>query len=477
MRFKGFLGPSYHLQSVEIDCQRCINLYLQIDEAQTGKDGEIASLIGTPGNRLFGTVGTGPIRGSWFTTTGVYYVVSGRTLYSVSSLGVGTSIGDLQTSTGQVSMADNGLQLVIVDGLNGYYVDFADLTTLVQITDLNFIGSNLVTYQDGYFIFKAPNSKEFYLSDLNGVTFTAPANTDKNGYPDNIIAHISVNRNLWLFGDVSTEVWFDSGDNLNPFQYISGTLMEYGCAAMFSVTKLFNTVFWLGKDSSGSGMVYMANGYAPQRISTHSVETVIQGYSTISDAIGFSYQQNGHQFYVLTFPTASATWVYDCETQVWHERVYTNQGQFERIRANCYSYAFGKHLVGDYANGKIYEMRSDYYSDNGDAITRQRIAPHISNNMSQVFHSRFQLDIESGVGLDGTGQGTNPQAILQWSNDGGHNWSDEMWSSFGAIGRTKSRAEWRRLGRSRDRVYKVTITDPVKVILLGADLDVEGGTS
>lgn len=478
MRFKGFIGPSYKQLSVEIDSQRCINLYPQMNEMQTGKDGEVACLIGAPGTILRGTFGDGPIRGLYYTTKGTQYLVSGNQLYSISSSYVGTLIGTLQTKSGPVSMADNGLQLFIVDGLNGYYVDFSVPGTLVQVTSINFIGSNLVTFQDGYFIFSAPDSTEFYLSDLNDITFTAPANTDKNGYPDKIVSIISVNRNLWLFGDVSTEVWFDSGDNLNPFQYSPGSMMEYGCVSPFSVAQLFNTVFWIGKDRSGTGMVFMANGYSPVKISTHAVETSIQSYSTISDAIGFTYQENGHQFYVLIFPTANTTWVYDIATQLWHERVYTNQGNFERIRANCYAFGFGNtHLVGDYANGNLYEMSSSAYSDNGNALTRQRIAPHISNDMNQVFFSRFQLDIESGVGLDGIGQGTDPQAILQWSNDGGHTWSEEAWASFGAIGHTKKRAEWRRLGRSRDRVFKLTITDPVKVILLGAELELEGGRS
>lgn len=477
MRFKGFIGPSYQVASVEIDCQRSINLYPQLDEAQTGKDGEVMALIGTPGLGLLSNIGSGPMRGAYFTTTGLLYVVSGNQLYSVSSLWVATLIGTLQTSSGQVGMVDDGFYLVVVDGANGYYVDFNILGTLNQIVDDNWLGSNNVAYQDGYFIFVAPNSAEFYLSDLNNITFSAPANTAKNGYPDKIISHVTFNRNLWLLGDVTSEAWFDEGDNLNPFQYISGTMMEYGCAAMFSVAQLFNTAFWLGKDRSGAGMVYMFNGYAPQRVSTHAVETAIQGYSRMDDAIGFSYQENGHQFYVLTFPTGNSTWVYDLETQMWHERVYTFQGQFQRIRANCYAYAYGTHVVGDYANGNLYQMSSSIYSDNGAAITRQRICPHVSADMNEIFFSRLQLDIESGVGIDGIGQGTNPQAILQWSNDSGHTYSDEMWATFGAIGRTKQRAEFRRLGRSRDRVFKVTITDPVKVILLGAELELAPGRS
>ena len=478
MRFPGFIGPTYQLSSINYECQRCINMYPEMDEIHTGKEGEVASLIGTPGLTLLQTIGSGPIRGVWYTTTGVLYVVSGNTLYSVTSAWVATSIGTLLTFSGQVGMADNGFYLVVVDGVNGYYVDFTIPGTLTQITDLNWLGSNVVAYMDGYFIFCAPKSAEFYLSDLNAVTFNAPANTAKNGFPDNISAIVSNNRNLWLFGEVTTEVWFDSGDNLNPFQYISGSMLSYGCAATYSPAVLFNTVFWLGQDTSGSGMVFMANGYSPKRISTHAVELAFQSYSTISDAIGFTYQENGHQFYILTFPTANATWGFDCETQMWHERAYLNQGQLQRHRANCYTYAFNSvHLVGDYANGNIYQMSSSVYSDNGAAILRQRVTPHMSKDMVRIFHSSLQLDLETAVGLDGIQQGTNPQAMLDWSNDGGHTWSNQMWSTMCKIGNTTDRVIWRRLGHSRNRVYRVSISDPVKVVMIGAEIEVEQGAS
>lgn len=476
MRFPGFVGPSYVLSSIDFDCQRSINLFPEFDEMHTGKEQEVAALVGTPGLALLATIGAGPIRGIYYTTTGVLYVVSGNTLYSVSSSWVATSIGTLQTSSGSVSMADNRLQLVIVDGLNGYYVTLGT-ATLVQITSLNWLGSNTVTFQDGYFIFAAPNSREFYLSDLNAITFVAPANSSKEGYPDNIVSIISSNRNLWLLGDQTLEVWFDSGDNLNPFQFIAGTMAQIGLVSPFAVTKMANTIFWLGKDQNGKGVVYAANGYAPQRVSTTAIELAFQSYSTISDAIAFAYQENGHQFFILTFPTANATWCYDALTGLWHERLYNNNGVLERHRANCYASAYGNHIVGDYANGNIYSLSLTTYTDNGNPITRQRITPHVSKDMNRIFFQALQLDFESGVGLDGVGQGTDPQAILQWSNDGGHTWSNEHWSQLCPIGATRERTIWRRLGAGRNRVFKLTITDPIKVVIIGAEIDLEVGAS
>ena len=215
-----------------------MNLYPERDELGTGKDGEVASLISTPGLGLLATIGNGPIRGIYYSTaqlsggtnTGIFYVVSGNTLYSVNSSWVATSVGTLLTNSGPVSMADNKIQLFVVDGPNGYWSTLGS-TSLTQVTDPNFSGSNTITFQDGYFIFNTPYSDEFYLSDLNAVTFTAPANSSKEGYPDNIVGCISANRNLWLIGDQTVEVWFDSGNNLNPFEYIQGTFGQVGCTS------------------------------------------------------------------------------------------------------------------------------------------------------------------------------------------------------------------------------------------------------
>lgn len=479
MRFPGFVGPSYTLGSVDYDCQRCINMFPEINEMKTGKDGEVAALVGTPGLTLLNTIGTGPVRGLWYTTTGSLYMVSGNKIYLVTSTWQGSEIGTLNTTTGQVSMVDNGLQLVIVDGPYGYYVNFAT-STFTQITDPNFYGSNVVTFQDGYFIFQRPNTRQFYISDLNDITFNNPSVASKDGDPDNLIAIISVNRNLWLMGDISTELWFNSGDNNNPFQYASGTLMQYGIVSPYSLARMGNTICWLGKDQTGQGIVYMANGYSPQRISTNAIEIAIQGYSKINDAIGFSYQENGHMFFVLTFPTGNATWVYDSFTQLWHERAYTIEGVLNRHRANCYANAFGTvHVVGDWQNGNLYQWDLGVYSDNGAAITRQRITPHASNGMKRIFFKSIQLDFQEGTGLDGlsTVQGHDPQAMLQWSNDGGNTWSNEHWVSMGKIGETAKRAIWRRLGFGRNRVFKLTITDPVKVYIMGAEIELEVGAS
>ena len=488
-RFTGFIGPSYTLSSVNVDCQRCVNLYPEINEIGSGKEQEIASLIGTPGLNLLVTVGAGPIRGAWKAANGRAFVVSSNKLYELSSTFVATERGTLGTVSGEVSMADSPAHLAVVDGTNeGLMLKFLD-SSIAEIDfpdEVNLkpvAGVDQVVFADGYFVYNNSGTGDFFISGLYGSLIADETTIDPvdgrtvEGSPDILLGTAHYKQNLWLFGAQSTEIYYNSGNSDFPFERVQGAYVEKGLAARFSIAQLSDSIFWLGQDNKGYGTVYMAEGFTPIRISTHAVETAIRGYSSISDARAYTYQDVGHSFYVLNFPTANTTWVFDTSTKLWHERCYTNQGTIERHRGNCHMYAFGKHVVGDYANGQIYEMALGIYSDNGDAIKRMRTSPHISSGLKRIFYDSFQLDVESGVGLDGLGFGTDPQVILEYSDDGGHSWSNEKWRALGKIGQTKRRAIWRRLGSARDRVFRITIADPVKVVLIGAELQMSRGAS
>jgi len=452
-------------------------LYPEKTEAGAGKEGEAAALVPTPGLTLLVTLPTSPVRAVYTATNGQLFAVGGNKFYSIDSSFVATDRGTLGTVTGQVSMADNGIQIAIVDGSATGYTWTLGSNTFAAITDTDFPGANQVTFQDGYFIFNKPDSGQFFISGLNDTTIDPLDFATSEGNPDQVVGLISVHRDLWVFNEQTTEVFYDSGDAGFPFERIQGAFLEVGLGARFSIARNATSVFWLGKDTQGSGIVYTAQGYTPQRISTHAVEAAIQSYSSVSDAVGFCYQEEGHSFYVLNFPTANTTWVFDATTGYWHERTYNNLGAIERHRANCHTFAFGKHIVGDYANGKIYQLTTDALSDDGVEIIRERTLPHVTAGLKRVFYSSFQLDLETGVGIDGTGQGTDPQIMLQFSDDGGHSWSNEKWTAMGKIGARKRRAIWRRLGASRDRVFRVRITDPVKVIIMGAEINLEPGAA
>lgn len=469
------LGQSYVARSLNAAAARLVNLYPEITPSPEGN--EPAYLNRAPGLRKLATVGTGPIRGMW-AYGGYGYVVSGARLYRVDTNWTVTNIGGV-SGTGPVSMVDNGTQLFIAANPEGFIYD-ASTEAYAEITDVDFPGAITVGYLDGYFIFQEPNSQKFWVSELLDGTQIDPLSfASAESMPDNLVSLFVDHREVWLFGTQSVEVWYNAGTSPFPLARIQGAVNELGCAATYSVAKMDNSLFWLGADARGQGVVFRAQGYSGQRISTHAVEYAIQSYGTISDAIGFTYQQDGHSFYVLTFPTAQKTWVFDVATGAWHERAGFANGEFIRHRANCQMFYNNEVVVGDFQNGKIYAYDLDVFAD--DTLPQKwlrswRALPTGQNNLKRTAQHTLQLECETGVGIV-TGQGSDPQVMLRWSDDGGHTWSNEHWTGMGKIGNYGYRAFWRRLGMTdklRDRVYEVSGTDPVKIAILGAELVLSG---
>jgi hypothetical protein len=464
------LGSAYVARSVNAADNRMVNLFPEIIP-EGGK--EPGFLNRAPGLRLVTTVGTGPIRGLW-AYGGNMYVVSGTQLYKVNAGYTATLLGAI-VGTGPVSMADNGTQLFVAANGPGYIYN-ASTNVFQQITDPDYPGAVTVAYLDEYFVFNEPNSQQLWVTALLEGTSVDPLDfASATGLPDDIVGIIADHREIWTFGTNSIEVWYNSSDPDFPFSRIQGAFNELGCASAYSIAKIDNGLFWLGRDARGQGMVYRANGYTGQRISTHAVEWQIQQYADISDAIGYTYQQDGHSFYVLIFPSAGKTWVYDVATQAWHERAGFDNGNFVRHRSNCQVFFNNEVLVGDYENGKIYAFDLDVYADDGQPqkwLRSWRALQTGQNNLKRTAHHSLQLDLETGVGLV-TGQGSDPEVMLRWSDDGGHTWSNEHWVKIGKIGEYGRRAIWRRLGMTqklRDRVYEVSATDPVKTAIMGAEL-------
>jgi len=394
------LGGSYVARSINAADNRMVNLFAEaVPEGSGGK--EAGFLLRCPGLRLLATVGDGPIRGLWV-TNGVAYVVSGSEFYSLNTSWVATLIGTVSGS-GPVSMADNGTQIFIACNPLSYIYNVSTLV-FAQITDVDFPGAGSVGYLDGYFVFNEPDSQKFWVTSLLDGTSVDPLDfASAEGYPDNVIALIVDHREIFLFGTTSVEVWYDAGTPDFPLARIQGAFMEVGCEAAYSVAKLDNSVFWLGSDARGRGIVYRANGYTPARISTNAVEYAIQSYGSISDAIAYTYQQDGHPFYVLIFPSAEATWVYDVSTQLWHERAGFENGQFVRHRSNCQMSFNSEVVVGDYEDGRVYAFDLDVYADDDQIqkwLRSWRALPTGKNDLKRTAHHNLQLDAETGVGLN-----------------------------------------------------------------------------
>jgi hypothetical protein len=467
------LGSAYVARSVNAADARMINLFPEL-VPEGGK--EPAFLNRAPGLKLKISVGSGPIRGMWV-FGGNLYVVSRNKLYKVDSSYAVTELGTVSGTSGPVSMVDNGIQLFIA--CNGpSYIYNSQTNVFAQITDGDFPGAVTVAYLDGYFVFNEPNSQKIWVTGLlDGASIDPLDFASAEGSPDGVVGIIADHREIWVFGTNSVEVWYNSGNADFPLSRIQGAFNEIGCAAPYSIAKMDNGLFWLGKDARGQGIVYRANGYTGQRISTHAVEWQIQQYEDMSDAIGYTYQQDGHSFYVLIFPQADTTWVYDVATQAWHERAGFDNGDFTRHRSNCQAFFQGDVLVGDYENANVYSFDLSDFSDNGSVqkwLRSWRALPTSQNNLKRSAQHSLQLDLETGVGLN-LGQGSDPQVMLRWSDDGGHTWSNEHWIGIGKIGEFYRRAIWRRLGMTmkiRDRVYEVSGTDPVKIAIIGAELNV-----
>lgn len=559
------LGSSYVIRSVNAADNRMVNLYPEV-VPEGGK--EPAYLQRCPGIALQTVVGTGPIRGLW-EHAGFLYVVSGNEFYKLGSAynlaGInqltleteglilleddGTILLENTTSTyvglvsgtGPVSMADNGTQIFIAANPDGYIYN-TDTDQFQQITDPDFPGAVTVGYLDGYFVFNEPNSQRVWVTSLlDGLSVDPLDFASAEGSPDGLVSLIIDHREAWLFGTNSVEVWYNSGDADFPLTRIQGAFNEIGCIAPYSVAKMDNSVFWLGADPRGQGIVYRADGYQGVRVSTHAVEFAIQGYGDLTDAVGYTYQQDGHTFYVLNFTNADTTWVFDAATGAWHERASYRNGKFKRHRGNSHARFNGQPIIGDYQNGKLYAFDLDVYADEGHAqkwLRRWRALAPGSNDLKRTAHHSLQIDCETGVGLNGidpfdppveitteasiwlntesgapnltanlgtnvpqdintqndlytlgvledpgltlaldgpTVVGANPQLMLRWSDDGGHTWNGERTTSMGRIGQYGTRAIFRRLGMTlklRDRVYEVSGTDPVKVAIMGAELQI-----
>lgn len=494
MHWPGFIGAAYTSQALAAAGERCVNLYPERIEAQTGSNPAQAYLVAVPGYSAFATLPKSPIQHMVVANNGTLYVIAGGEFYEVSAAAVITHHGSAHIPSGGIHYrsADNGNELLIVnDGHAWLYTyathTFVGLTGLDDPIDCAFI--------DGYFLALKRDSRQFQLSGImDGTTWDALDFAVAEGAGDNINAIFADHRELWLFGERRTEVFYNSGNPDSPFERLPGGFIEHGCAAPQSIAKLDNSLVWLGGDARGAGMCWRANGYTPQRISNHAVEWIWSQYERIDDAVAFAYQEMGHQFYVLHFPSArptrimadghpsvgyaGATWVYDAAIGMWHERAYWDQvnGVEGAHRGRYHAFAFGRHLLGDYTSGALYEQAADTYSFAGAPRRWLRSAPYLSNEGRMMRYDALEVQMLSGQGL-ATGQGMDPLIWLEQSNDGGFTWGASIQAGMGKIGETTYRARWRRLGRSRRRAFRVWGSDPVRTVLLDAWAEVRPGVS
>lgn len=503
----GWLGPSNPTRTGASDSERTVNLYPEITSPGTAKSQ--ATLYGTPGLTLFSqTEGTpGPLSDSpnlgevsyGYGGTDRTLCIAGTTLFEIFQDGSWVVRGNVAINQ-PVHWAFNTFQVAIATGLGFYCFDFSTNTlTTIQYTVVNADGSTSAgdffaaadtEYIDGYLFALVTGTNRVNASNIFDGTFWNALNyTTRQGSSDPLVGLAAHDLQLWMLGQETTEVWYDAGVSPGfPFLRVQGGFLQRGLAAPSTVIEMDDGLFWIGRMTGGGPIAYRNQGYAAVRLSNNAVEYQWNQYPNITSAICSYYVEEGHQFLLAHFPDANgglgATWVYDTATNLWHERLFwdTVNSVWSADPARYITYAWGMQIVADYRNGNICLQSLETYTTldaggNAAPIRRRRTAPPIASTMNWIYYHEFELDCQTGIDLPvPPAQGSNPQAVLRFSDDGGYTWSTEIWAPLGQVGQTIFRVLWRRLGKSRDRVFEVTISDPIPVALINAYVRLSAGS-
>lgn len=473
-----FVGPAYEAANPLQDAQRLINWFVEVDQGSEAK--APLALLGTPGLVAVANGPAGAVRGMWtLPGNALAAVVIGNVAYLFDGAAL-TQIGTLGTTNGPVWIRDNGAAHVvaIADGMAIYSYNLS--TEAWNVVDSRSRG---IAFIDGWLTFGEPGTQKFFTSPLywdGSAAFDSTYFALKDASSDNLAMPIEHNRQLWLLGERTTEIWYDAGNQYFPFSRLQGAMLDIGCQAPASVCRTGKGLMWLARSERGENVIVMSKDYDYAPVSTPAVAYQISQYPTLSDAIAFVYSEEGHEFYQITFPSADVTWVFDLTTGLWHQRASfdAETGTLHRHRANCSMNLGGKVYVGDFENGTIYEYTRKAFDDAGAPLVAVRRTPHVwdKGERNRVRQTWLQVEFTPGKGLV-DGQGADPQAMMRMSNDGGFSWGNEHWVGIGRIGEFKNRAVWRRLGMARDRIYEVRISDPVPRDVVGATLKGMGANS
>ncbi len=478
----GIVGPSSHTIQ-DHQSARTLNMY---PEAADPDAKAVVALHSCPGLDLYADVSdyvTGAqIRGMHRMGERLF-IQAGNTLTEVRGQLDFHQYATLSSYAGRVGMSDNAGKVIVGDG-SGFYALDPDVpfTTTQVLSSGDVIYGTFSGFIDGRTIYVERDTGRFYYSALNDPTTVDGLNfATAEGDPDATVAMVIANREIIFLGAHSIEYWAPTGDADNPFARVSGGFTAHGCAARWSACLFQNSAVFVGQDDDGHGFVWQAGagGSAPVRISTHAVDHDLTAALKNYDhelITAYTYTERGHSFYVLNLPNGK-TWAYDAITSLWHERAHLNRetGLYERSRVDHHAFWKGVHYVGTYDDAAIYVQSRAIYANGDDPLVRLRETPHIHAQGRPMRFNSLLVDMEVGVGLDGTGQGTDPQLMLQYSDDGGHTWSNEITRSIGRIGATRTQVKFGPLGRSYDRVFRFSVSDPVSVTFVNAWADVEIG--
>lgn len=433
-----------------------------IEQLPEGSKGP-ALLTRTDGIDTWATVGTGPVY-AMLDALGSLFVVSGTKLYEVDDSGNATELGDIGSVT-SIDMDANTDAVVVVNEPNGFYWDGA---TFGQITDVDFtaLGAADVEFVNNFLLFREPSSGVFFGSDLGSATsFDALNFATAEANPDELVGMKVDHVQPILFGKKSVEIWDNVPISGFPFQRSVNGYVEIGCFNGRSIAKCDNSVFWEANDYT----VRRLDGVTPVRVSTHGIEQLIRN-ATISTANAFSYSQGGHLYYVISHNESTA--VYDATTQKWHER---QSYGYDNWIAGCHASAYGMELVGSTQNGQIGRLTNEVFTEFGNTMVMSWTYQPVYNSGRRAFHDSLEITMDVGVGLT-SGQGSDPQIMLEYSDDSGKTWVSLPNKSIGPIGEYRTEVKWSKLGSTDSaRVYRASVSDPVRVSVVDTQIVVRGG--
>jgi hypothetical protein len=468
LKIMPLFGEGTFAKSAVVTRQRRLNVYF---EQRKDRDKTRIAIYGTPGLVADFTTNTPlglPLRGFQGTQTALYLAAYNQ-FQSVAANGSVLASGTLSTTAGLVSIAYSSTQVVIVDGSNGYTYTPAT-TTFATISSFPATGARTVTFVAGFFVAEQPGTQTFWVSNaFDGTTWNSLSFANASSDSDNILAVENLNGNLIVFMQQGMEFWQNQGLTPQPFAPILSATNTWGLAAIFSVVHVpaandQDSLIFLAQSTSGQIQCVQVTGFSPQVISDPDVESIWNSFSVTSDATAYTYQIDTHRFYQLNFPTGNRSFLYDVSTGVWSE-VQTGTSVLPvRHTGNLATYYAGNILVADYATNQVYTLSPNVYTDNGVTIIRQIITRHVLSSFNRIRISMLYLDMETGVGLQ-SGQGSNPQIMLEYSKDNGRTWSAQRWASSGLVGNYIARVIWRRFGCTRDATWRITMSDPVKFVV------------
>lgn len=451
-------GIGNKARSVVVSAQERLNVYVELND---DPEKQVITMYPRPGLVTAVDFGAFPSRGVW-QKGDFLYVVNRNKLYRVANDGATTELGTLDTASGRVDMSDNGIQLIIVDGANGYIFAFAT-SAFAKITDPDFPGGDTVTFLNQRFIVNDPDSGRFYWSALlDGSAWDALDYATAEASPDDLVRVFAEAGQLYLAGTNTTEIWGDSGAADQAFVKIGGGAVEWGLAARWSLVKYMDSMAFLRKNRLGQVQVCVMAGSVAQPISNPQIEVEFTSYGDVSNATALAYMVNGHAFYQINFPTVGKTWMYDNQSKAWS--VLESYGGMHR--ASMSVQLLGSIYGADFENGKLYKIEANVLTDAGQPMVREFTARHQSvGDFTRV--SELWLEMQPGVGNQ-SGLGYDPQVMMKVSRDGGNTYGNELWTSIGKVGEYKTRAVWRRLGQARDWVFRFRVTDPVVSVFVAA---------